>query len=165
MTTQIIRFLFMTLISSMAIAHEGGNHGEHQAESTPPPPVSRDVLDVVNDQYLSQVQPIFKTKCFDCHSNQTTFPWYYRIPGVKQLIDHDIAEAREHLDMSHDFPFSGYRNPARALEDIEDVVNRGEMPPFLYTLMHRDAKLSDADILVIKAWIQESLTLLRSSNH
>jgi hypothetical protein len=57
--------------------------------------------------YQSSIKPIFEQKCYNCHSNQTNFPWYSIIPGVKQLIENDIAEAKTHLDMSTRFSFWG----------------------------------------------------------
>lgn len=49
----------------------------------------------INQEYLKTVKPIFQKSCFDCHGNTTVYPWYYKVPGVKQLIDNDIDEVKQ----------------------------------------------------------------------
>src|SRR5947207_1276617 len=92
--------------------------------------------------YLTTIKPIFEEKCFNCHSNQTRYPWYYKFPIIKTLIDQDIENARDHIDMSTDFPFQGHGTPREVLQAIRRVVRKGIMPPFLYRLGHWDSKLT-----------------------
>ncbi len=84
--------------------------------------------------------------CYDCHSNETTWPWYSAIAPVSWLTYRDVAEGRNTLNFSE---WSGSR---KALE-VAEVVAEGEMPPSYYTIMHPKAKLSDEEKLeLIQGW-------------
>jgi uncharacterized membrane protein len=109
----------------------------------------------LNESYRKTVKPIFQKKCFDCHSRYTHQPWYYQLPGVKQLIDHDVREAREDLDMSEDFPFLGKGTPTDYLDVLQDVIKDGSMPPWRYRILHRDSKLTNEDRVLIQEWIEK----------
>ena len=106
---------------------------------------------------------ILKRSCYDCHSNHTDYPWYAKLPGAKQLIDSDIAEAKEHLDMSKDFPFSGHASPLEDLEAIDKEVRDGEMPPFRYRFMHPSSKLTGQESKVVSEWVKNSLEVLNKN--
>lgn len=114
----------------------------------------------INKKYISSVKSIFERSCFDCHGNTTNYPWYYNIPGVKQVIDSDIEKAKKHLDFSHDFPFRGHDTPINDLSSISKSIENSTMPPFGYSLMHRNAKLSGSEIILIQNWIKKSIDKL-----
>lgn len=97
---------------------------------------------IINKQYREQIRPIFKKKCFDCHSDMTNYPWYYTIPGIKQMMDYDIKEAKKHIDMSKDFPFISHETPLKDLDSIREIVLNVDMPPLRYILAHWDAGLT-----------------------
>ncbi|MBI1908715.1 MAG: heme-binding domain-containing protein [Deltaproteobacteria bacterium] len=113
-------------------------------------------LSLANQLYRQNVRPIFETKCFDCHSDQTRYPWYYRLPGVRQLMDHDIEEAREHIDLSHDFPFGGHHPLKEQLKDLKEVVEENEMPLWRYRLLHWNSGLTDEERRIILEWLEKS---------
>jgi len=75
--------------------------------------------------------------CFDCHSNQTVWPWYSNIAPASWLIQHDVDEGREHLNYSDWKPGQGHASAGK--------VASGQMPPFQYLLGHPEANLSEAD--------------------
>jgi len=75
--------------------------------------------------------------CFDCHSNQTVWPWYSNIAPASWLIQRDVDEGRGHLN------FSAWSNGEGS--QSAEMVSSGEMPPFRYLLAHPEARLSDAD--------------------
>jgi len=81
--------------------------------------------------------------CFDCHSNETDLPWYSNIAPVSWLIYRDINEGREEMN------FSEWRMKSKRVdhvaEEIEEVIRKGEMPPWYYLPMHPQAKLTDAE--------------------
>jgi mono/diheme cytochrome c family protein len=76
--------------------------------------------------------------CFDCHSNQTVWPWYSNVAPMSWLVQHDVDEGRQALN------FSEWGNGQEGGESAE-AVSEGQMPPFSYTLTHPNAKLSAAD--------------------
>ena len=75
--------------------------------------------------------------CFDCHSNQTVWPWYSNIAPMSWLVQRDVDEGREHLNFSNWTAGQGAAAPT--------MVESGKMPPFQYKLLHPGANLSDAD--------------------
>jgi mono/diheme cytochrome c family protein len=74
--------------------------------------------------------------CADCHSNRTEWPWYSNIAPVSWLVQRDVDEGREALNWSV---------PSGEAEESAEKVREGEMPPWIYTVTHPAAKLSDAD--------------------
>jgi hypothetical protein len=107
-----------------------------------------------------KLEPIFRKGCFDCHSNQTHYPWYHAIPGIKQLIDKDIRVAHKRLDMSKGFPFSIKAPPADDLARIRGELADHDMPPWDYRLMHWSANPSEAERDSVIRWIDQSLRKL-----
>lgn len=155
-----MKFVTILFSAALAFAHQGVDHG---AEGKAPDAIDEgtaEILAEIGSEYESKIQPIFQRACFDCHSSSTNFPWYYKLPGVKQLIDADIAEAKEHLDMSKGFPFQGHGTPTEDLEAIIDSIKEGDMPPLKYKVMHWNSRLSDADKAAIKDWAGNSLIFL-----
>jgi hypothetical protein len=114
----------------------------------------------INERYLKSVKPIFQKSCFDCHSSNTRYPWYSNLSGVKQLIQTDIREAKDHLDMSQDFPFSGHASPLADLKAIDKAIRNSDMPPFRYRLMHPGSRLSEQDRNAVSEWVKTSLEVL-----
>lgn len=118
---------------------------------------SPDQLTKINTEYLKKIKPIFQNKCLACHGTGISLPWYSVIPGPKQLIESDIAEAKEHMDMTNDFPFGGHGSPADDLEALKRTVLEGTMPPFRYKIMHWRSGLSVEEKARIINWIEDSM--------
>ncbi|MCP3931544.1 MAG: heme-binding domain-containing protein [Bacteroidetes bacterium] len=137
---------------SPEIVHDSLNSDSKETE---------EIYKKINASYLNKIKPIFRKSCFDCHSSQTTYPWYYKVPGVKQLIDSDIKEAKSHLDFSNDYPFISHDSPENDLKSIEKSVSKKTMPPKKYLWMHNNAKLSQKEVEEIKKWVKESLEALK----
>ncbi len=79
--------------------------------------------------------------CYDCHSNQTVWPWYSQIAPVSWLIQNDVDRGRQRLN------FSEWNRPQRGARagSVDRRIQRGSMPPWYYLLMHSQASLSDAE--------------------
>lgn len=77
------------------------------------------------------------TACFDCHSNQTVWPWYSNIAPISWLIQRDVDEGRTHLNFSTWSLDKGAKAPF--------MVSSGQMPPARYLIVHPEANLSAAD--------------------
>jgi hypothetical protein len=87
--------------------------------------------------------------CYDCHSNETVWPWYSNIAPVSWLVQHDVEEGRSVLN------FSAW--PPRRLErgELSEVVYEGEMPPAYFTLIHANARLTNAQKQVLVSGLQQ----------
>lgn len=83
--------------------------------------------------------------CFDCHSNETAWPWYTRLAPFSWLVAHDVAEGRSALNFSDWGTARG-----EGAEEMVEVILEGEMPPVIYLLLHPSASLnpSEVDLLV-----------------
>ena len=144
------------------LAHQA--HKTHHEEPHGNPEVGKGLaLDKINEAYRKEVKPVFQKKCFDCHSSQTRYPWYQKIPGIKQMIQDDIAEAKMHLNMDPDFPFQSHASPLEDLDAIADSIEEREMPPFLYRMMHPDSVLTDEEREKVHHWVQLGRDLLKDS--
>jgi hypothetical protein len=87
-----------------------------------------------------QTRELAKRACFDCHSNETLWPWYSKIAPVSWLVARDVYEGRQRLN------FSDWQNSyLRDAGEIASVINEGEMPPFQYLPTHPSARLSTAE--------------------
>jgi Haem-binding domain len=104
------------------------------------------------------VKAILKTSCYDCHSNNTNYPWYNNIQPVAWWLDDHVKEGKKELNFSE---FGSYRigRQYRKLEEINKEVKDNEMPLESYTLIHGDAKLNQQQKLAVANWV----TALRDS--
>lgn len=98
-----------------------------------------------------EIKGIFKRACYDCHSNETKWPWYANVAPVSWLVSDDVEEGRRHLN------FSGWGNLTRKKiahikEEIWDEVKDDNMPLWQYSLMHSEARLSQKDKEIIREW-------------
>jgi len=104
------------------------------------------------------VQTALKTSCYDCHSNNTSYPWYNTIQPVAWWLADHIKEGKKELNFSE---FSAYRIGRQyiKLDQINKEIKEGAMPLESYTFIHGNAKLSEQQKLSIANWV----TTLRDS--
>lgn len=107
------------------------------------------------------VKSILETACYDCHSNNTHYPWYAHIqPGGWWLAKH-IRDGKDEINFSEFGSYSS-RRQASKLRSIENSINDGTMPLYSYTLLHKDGRLTNDQKAQIIAWVNElkdSLTM------
>jgi hypothetical protein len=101
----------------------------------------------------AEARAIAQRACFDCHSNETIWPWYSNVAPVSWLIYRDVAEGREHLNFSewnvHPTLPEGQgdgEEHQHGPEVIRGVLESGEMPPATYLLLHPNARLSEEEV-------------------
>lgn len=122
----------------------------------------QELLKKIGQDFEEKVKPIFMESCYDCHSDQTNHPWYYNIPIVQDMIDEDIAEAKKHLNFTRGFPFQGHGGPREDLTAIRETLEKDEMPPWNYKLMHSGSRLDEREAKIVREWIMNSLKHLNS---
>lgn len=98
------------------------------------------------------VLTILEVSCFDCHSNNTNYPFYSRIQPMAMLMDKHVREGKEELNFSEFGDYSD-RKKRNKLFSIQNQVKDGKMPLSSYTLMHNDAKLTANEKKLIEEWI------------
>jgi hypothetical protein len=77
--------------------------------------------------------------CYDCHSNETVWPWYSFVAPVSWLAQRDVDEGRRKLN------FSEWDQPQKEARESAKAVRKGEMPPWFYALVQPDARLTAAE--------------------
>jgi hypothetical protein len=104
---------------------------------------------------------ILKNSCFDCHSNNTRYPWYVNIQPAGWFMSGHIQQAKRSLNFSEFATYSPRRQYDK-LNAIIENVNDGEMPLPSYLLIHAEAKLSAGQKEKIVAWTTASLESMRT---
>lgn len=122
-----------------------------------------DSLEKINQAYLFNIKPIFQKKCLMCHGVVKKVPLYTVIPPVSLLINHHRKEAKEHLNMSFDYPFFGHDNDLLDdLDELKEVIEEGEMPPYSYKFMHWSSTITKKEKEIIFSWINQATQILQA---
>lgn len=108
---------------------------------------------IVNNTLPDSVSVIFKTSCYDCHSNQSIYPWYSYVAPVSWLVARDVRNGRKELNFS-DWESLDKMDKAKLLDNIIDEVSDGSMPLQIYPIMHPEAKLKKSDRQMIVDWAE-----------
>lgn len=103
-----------------------------------------------------EVKAILKRACYDCHSNETMWPWYSRIAPFSWILARDVHEGRAELNFSTWDRYST-KEQVKKMKKSWEEVQEGEMPPWYYLPVHRDASLSEADRQVLRTWALSTL--------
>ena len=99
----------------------------------------------------AEVTAILERSCYDCHSNETRWPWYSRVAPASWLLAHDVEEGRERLNFSTWGRLPAHER-AEEMEEIWEEVEEGEMPLWFYLPLHPEARLSADDRDVLERW-------------
>ena len=98
-----------------------------------------------------EVARVLRASCYDCHSNESSWPWYSHVAPASWLVAHDVEEAREHLNFS-DWGSLDHSRRVRLAEEIWEEVEEGEMPMKIYLLAHSEARLDDRSMTLLREW-------------
>ncbi len=90
------------------------------------------------------IEKILHVSCYDCHSNNTEYPWYNKVQPIAWFLEDHIKEGKKELNFSEWDEYSNRRKNSK-LKSIISQIRDDEMPLFSYTLGHRDAVLSNSD--------------------
>jgi Haem-binding domain len=104
-----------------------------------------------------EIEAKLRRACYDCHSNETQWPWYSRVAPVSWFIVCDVTRGRKEVNFSE----WGSYYPAtrrRKLEWIGRSLHEEKMPPWPYRLMHPGARLSETDLAALERWIESALS-------
>ena len=110
------------------------------------PPISAEI------PATPEARAVLRRACYDCHSHETRWPWYGRIAPVSWLLARDVRNGREELDFSTWDQYTTRRR-VRKLKEILEQVAEGEMPPWFYLSVHREAVLSAEDRETLRKWV------------
>lgn len=109
------------------------------------------------------VQGILKKACYDCHSNNTQYPWYANVQPLNWFLDDHVKSGKAELNFNEFGSYTARRQQSK-LRSIENSLKDGTMPLSSYTLIHRNAILSEAEKSLITNWVQKSKDSLNKKN-
>lgn len=141
----IVAFLLLQL-TNPARTNPAAPPADALTSANPPPP---------------QITALLQGACYDCHSDQTRWPWYSRVAPVSWLIASDVTDGRQHVNFS-EWPHAHPDRAARLWENIRDELDYNEMPPAQYKLMHPAARLTKAQRQELIAYANQEAKHLKS---
>jgi hypothetical protein len=116
--------------------------------------------ETLGDADISRVYPMpeslhhmFVKKCYDCHSNNTRYPWYFNIQPIGWWLAAHIHEGKNELNFS-EFKNYPHKRAADKLKEIGEVAEDGSMPLQAYTMFHEKASLTPEDKKAIHDWLK-----------
>jgi hypothetical protein len=98
-----------------------------------------------------EVVAVLRAACYDCHSNETVWPWYSRVAPLSWQVAHHVEEGREELNFSEWGSYTAETRREFAEEMLEEI-EEGEMPLWDYELAHPEARLDGDQVAVLRAW-------------
>lgn len=110
-------------------------------KTNPPVDESQDFIKMYNPS--PEIAQQIKASCYDCHSNESSYPWYTNIQPVGWWVKNHIDEGKHHLNFSEFGTYTAKRQ-SHKMEECYELIENGEMPLESYTLAHQDAVLDDA---------------------
>ena len=99
---------------------------------------------------------ILRTSCYDCHSNETRYPWYAYIAPVSWLVVRDVKLGRDNLNLS-EWGSRKTRDKIKLLDEIAEEVEEGNMPMPIYTITHGDAALDNSKKQLLVEWTENMM--------
>ena len=140
MIKKILVFLLIILIVIQFIRPQKNIHpGPQPADISTLYPVPKDV-----DSLLA-------VACKDCHTNNTRYPWYNNIQPVAWFLANHVKDGTRSFNLNEFATYPVARQYDK-IEEIKKQIDKGDMPLSSYTLIHRDAKLTDAEKNTIITW-------------
>ena len=109
------------------------------------------------------VEIILRTSCYDCHSNNTNYPWYSYIQPARFFMERHIKEGKEELNFNEFGNYSKRRQNSK-LKAISKEIESNEMPLSSYTLIHKNAILTASQKKKVLDWINKIEDSISSQN-
>ncbi len=110
------------------------------------PPVTAEI------KATTEMMSILVKSCYDCHSNQTSWPWYSRIAPVSWLISRHVEEGREHVNFSEWENLTPIQQENGKQEILKEIMN-DNMPLKSYTWIHKHSVLTNENKQLIQLWV------------
>ncbi len=100
--------------------------------------------------------------CYDCHSNNTVYPWYASIAPVSWMISKHVKHGKKHLNFSEWILYPKEKQ-LHKLDEIVEVLQENDMPPAYYTMLHREARLDETSKQHLLNWARELKSKISAS--
>lgn len=136
-----MKILLWALLAAVAIQFIPYGHSHTNPKVTGEPPWDS-----------AETRDLFHRACYDCHSNETVWPWYSHVAPVSWMVVNDVEAGRSHLNFS-----TWNQGPQQRAKDVAQQVLQDNMPPRQYLPMHPAANLTDAERQALAAGAAKSL--------
>lgn len=100
-----------------------------------------------------EVKQMLQVGCYDCHSDHTRYPWYAEVQPLGWWLAQHVRDGKRELNLSA-FGELTRKRQATKLEEMVDLIERREMPLKSYTITHRDAVFTPAQIKQLNGWLE-----------
>jgi hypothetical protein len=100
----------------------------------------------------NEIQNKLQVSCYDCHSNNTQYPWYNKVQPLAWFLEDHIKEGKAELNFNEWGDYSGRRKTSK-LRSIVKQLESGEMPMDSYTFIHRNAAFSENEKQLVIDWV------------
>ncbi len=144
---KILKYVLIVLVAGLVIIQF-----INRPEKINEPVTENDIIE--NLQLNTEMAGLLKAACYDCHSNQPRYPWYANIAPVSWTIAEHIEHGRDELNFSEWGTYSARRRDHK-LEEVVEEEEEGHMPLPNYVKMHREADISEEQLEMLKAWVQQ----------
>jgi len=104
----------------------------------------------------SQVATLLHNACYDCHSNNTNYPWYNKVQPLAWFLEGHIQDAKRELNFNR-FETYSRKEQKDFFEDIAFLVKNDKMPLSSYQFLHAESRLSEKEKQQIVNWAEEAL--------
>jgi len=136
----VLLSLLMVLLVAIQLAPSGVTNPPSKGEVSAPP----------------EIQDTLRRSCYDCHSNQTHWPWYAHVAPFSWAVARDIELGRRQLNFSEWGDYYPVTR-RRKLQWMERALRQEEMPPLSYRLIHPSSRLTSQDRAQLERWIETEL--------
>ncbi len=109
-----------------------------------------------SEQIPENVKSIIQSSCLDCHSNKTVYLWFDRVSPASWMVNRHIIHAKKELNFSEWDEMDAF-DKYGAFQDIQKEVEKKHMPLKSYTMMHKKARLSDAERKELVDWCKKRM--------
>jgi hypothetical protein len=123
------------------------------AENRGPPPDAADLI--AEAAPPPEAARILAAACYDCHSDQTRYPWYAEIEPVGWWLARHVRKGKEKADFSR-FGALSRKDQANLFDTAVDTLNHDTMPPWSYRLAHPSARLNESEKTLLSAWFEQA---------
>jgi hypothetical protein len=107
----------------------------------------------------AETKAVLEVACYDCHSNNTRYPWYTNVQPVGWWLQHHVNEGKRELNFS-EFATYAPKKQHHKFEEIKEAVTEGWMPLDSYKWIHKDAVLTKEQSAAIAKWCDENMAKL-----
>jgi hypothetical protein len=151
-----LKWIFGALVAVFALLQF-----TNPARTNPPLPPGGDIS--ATNPPPPQIAAQLRASCYDCHSDETKWPWYSHVAPASWLVVSDVNDGRERLNFS-DWPHALPERAAKRLERMSEELGYKDMPPAKYTIIHADARLTDAQRQELIKWADDAAAKLKAAS-